>query len=34
MMQDKSVVAIALTLLTLIGLAGWQFYTLAWAVRL
>ena len=33
-MQDKSIVAISVTLLTLIGLAAFQFYTLAWAVRL
>jgi len=33
-MQDKSTVAISVTLLTLIGLAVFQFYTLAWAVRL
>lgn len=33
-MLDKSVAAISVTLLTLIGVAMYQFYTLAWAVRL
>jgi hypothetical protein len=33
-MLDKSVAAVSVTLLTLIGVAVYQFYTLAWAVRL